>query len=223
MKAYRNSPAALNEGATCGLHSNSDTNLRCTCLHTNRCTQSNHLTSVKPIWIYFTSICKALFSSDIMLHSPERQHCLGGGKLRLHTPPPVKCQGKERWYCPVNILNTHPHFVFLRVQSGKPAESCFGPVTYISILPLGDNQSLCALNQFTLSLIVQGQSAEMWFVLLSVVLSGFLDSGKGKRVLTGELIRVPRNVARLHSLWPLTVTNTAASCFCAAVLSLSGC
>lgn len=41
--------------------------------------------------------------------------------------------------------------------------------------------------------------------VLSVVLSGFLDSTKRKRVRTGELIWAPRNVARLHSLWPLTV------------------
>lgn len=39
--------------------------------------------------------------------------------------------------------------------------------------------------------------------VVCVVLSGFLDSGE--RVSTGELMRAPRNVARLHLLWPLTV------------------
>lgn len=61
MEAYRNSPQLWKKMR---LHSNLNTNLYCsvcTWTDTHKHAQSNHLTWVKAIWIYFTSICKAMF------------------------------------------------------------------------------------------------------------------------------------------------------------------
>lgn len=91
----------------CGLHSNPNTNLYCsvcTWTDTHKHAQSSHLTWLKAIWIYFTSICKAMF--PVTSSSPERQHCLEEDTC-LHTSP-ANCQGKERWYSAVSLLYTYP-------------------------------------------------------------------------------------------------------------------
>lgn len=133
-------------------------------------------------------------STDIMLEFPKRQYC--SEKDTCLNTSPGKCHRKNSWYCVVSLLYTHfKHYSFQGIKL-KPAESCF-----ISFNPQLKPQPLVLT---FLSLTVKGPS--WWNVtLLSVVLCGFLDNAKCKRVSMGELIRAPRNVARLHLLWSLTV------------------